>query len=482
MKVFFQAFITLLGLLIIAAVGAVYYFDLPINASFFEKTKPTITAKVQPKALGTQENVFTYALLDKGAGLDEVVVTLDQNGVKKEVLKKKYDSITKTDEVTFSIQQKAFQLKEGDVRIDISVFDKSFWNNQEIASLILKSDFVKPRIEVLTVQHNGTVGGTLFTIYRLLGDDIKTSDVRDGKRSFPGYAASLLDKDFENFKDIYFSFFPIASDFDPRTDRLEVYAEDEAGNIAKNAFYQRIAPKKFKEVDMKMGRDFYKNAVDTLLPSYSKAAPETVTLGETASMSDEEIIAQFKLVNENYRGLLAGKLKEMNKNPLQERLWNGVFDRPMPAAPTATFMEKRFYFLNSLPAGSSIHQGVDLAQTAQALVRAPNGGKVIFADEFGIYGNAIILDHGFGITSMYGHLSTILVTQDQIVQKGDSIGRSGATGLAGGDHLHFEIRVHNIPVTPIEWFDAKWIKDHVDGQIKYVKDVFKITSATVEKK
>ena len=99
-------------------------------------------------------------------------------------------------------------------------------------------------------------------------------------------------------------------------------------------------------------------------------------------------------------------------------------------------------------------------------VLAANDGKVIWAEPLGIYGNCIVLDHGYGLQSIYGHLSQITVKEGAMVTRGQEMGRSGSTGLAGGDHLHFSMQVDGVQVNPIEWWDEHWITDHVRSRVK----------------
>ena len=93
---------------------------------------------------------------------------------------------------------------------------------------------------------------------------------------------------------------------------------------------------------------------------------------------------------------------------------------------------------------------------------AGNHGVVAFAGPLGIYGNTVVIDHGLGVFSLYGHLSELSVEAGGRVQKGESVGRTGQSGLAGGDHLHFSMLVHGEFVDPLEWFDAKWIREHLE--------------------
>jgi murein DD-endopeptidase MepM/ murein hydrolase activator NlpD len=97
---------------------------------------------------------------------------------------------------------------------------------------------------------------------------------------------------------------------------------------------------------------------------------------------------------------------------------------------------------------------------------AANRGKVLFAEELGIYGLCVIIDHGMGVQSLYGHLSSFAVQAGAMVEKDQEIGRSGVTGLAGGDHLHFTMLVNGEMVNPIEWWDAHWIADRILRKLK----------------
>ena len=135
----------------------------------------------------------------------------------------------------------------------------------------------------------------------------------------------------------------------------------------------------------------------------------------------------------------------------------------------ARFGDRRAYFYKGHKVDDKVHLGVDLASLANAPVLAANNGKVIFADRLGIYGLAVVIDHGQGLESVYGHLSKIEVTLDQQVKKGQPIGLTGETGLAGGDHLHFAVMVQGIFVNPVEWWDPHWIADNVIKKLALVE-------------
>jgi murein DD-endopeptidase MepM/ murein hydrolase activator NlpD len=103
---------------------------------------------------------------------------------------------------------------------------------------------------------------------------------------------------------------------------------------------------------------------------------------------------------------------------------------------------------NPFGAGLETHPGIDIGAPMGATIAAAAGGHVIFAGWYGGYGNAVIIDHGGGTSTVYGHCSQIFVSQGQDVQRGQAIGAVGMTGRATGPHLHFEVRVNGVPVDP----------------------------------
>jgi murein DD-endopeptidase MepM/ murein hydrolase activator NlpD len=127
----------------------------------------------------------------------------------------------------------------------------------------------------------------------------------------------------------------------------------------------------------------------------------------------------------------------------------------------SSFADRRTYEYQGRSVDHQVHLGFDLASTRGAPIHASNDGTVVVARYFGIYGNTVVVDHGYGIMTLYGHLSSIDVSEGQSVVRGATLGRSGQTGLAGGDHLHFSILIHGLSVNPVEWWDGHWIQDRI---------------------
>jgi murein DD-endopeptidase MepM/ murein hydrolase activator NlpD len=129
------------------------------------------------------------------------------------------------------------------------------------------------------------------------------------------------------------------------------------------------------------------------------------------------------------------------------------------------FADHRTYYFEGREVDQEDHLGFDLASVTHADVPASNSGVVVMAKYFGIYGNAVVIDHGYGLMTLYAHLSQIAVKVGDEVRRAQVIGRSGQTGLAGGDHLHFSFLLQGLPVRPVEWWDAHWIQDRIQRKL-----------------
>ena len=147
-------------------------------------------------------------------------------------------------------------------------------------------------------------------------------------------------------------------------------------------------------------------------------------------------------------------------------LWKGSFVRLPRAAELAMFADHRSYYYKGKLVDKAVHLGYDLASVAQAKIPAGNSGKVIWADYLGIYGLCVVIDHGLGLQTIYAHMSQLDVKPGDMVVRNQIIGRSGATGMAGGDHLHFGVFVSGIAVQPLEWWDKNWLKNNIDSKLQ----------------
>jgi murein DD-endopeptidase MepM/ murein hydrolase activator NlpD len=178
------------------------------------------------------------------------------------------------------------------------------------------------------------------------------------------------------------------------------------------------------------------------------------------------LVKVFVDINSNVRRRNHAKIAELSKVSPGELLWKGAFLQLSNSQVESFFADRRTYIYDGQKVDQQDHVGFDLSVVKHYPIEASNDGKVILAEYFGIYGNTVLIDHGAGLISLYGHMSSIDVKAGQSVKRRDVLGKSGETGLAAGDHLHFGLFLQGVPVDPREWWDAKWIQDHVLDRLK----------------
>ena len=429
----------------------------------YEGSVPTVTASLPSVYLQKSCELILDAE-DQGTGLRQVLVSLLQQGNEKILLDKTYPapsilslfSIRGADHEQFSIKIETDQLglTDGEVLVRIRVSDNSWrsWNQGNVyyseQKLILDSQ--PPKIEVLSRQHNVTKGGSGLVIYRVFEPNLKTG-VRVGDNFFPGYSGMFDDKD------IHAAFFALDYTQGPGT-RIRVTAEDPAGNRTQKGFYHYIRDKKFRHDTLNISDGF----LEAKIPDFNMGGMEN----ENPS---DSMLDKFLTINGKVRKANVDQVLSVPKDTVNQILWEGRFGRLSGAATRAGFADHRIYRHKGKEIDRAVHLGIDLASTSEAPVEAANSGRIIFADEVGIFGNTVIIDHGFGLASLYAHLSSMAVSPGDRVTKGDLIGNTGFTGLAGGDHLHFSMIVHNVFVTPVEWWDDSWIQNNITSKIEEIR-------------
>jgi len=412
--------------------------------------------------------IFNYHVTDHKTGLRKIIVSIIQEGKEKVLLKKQYkasnflellpESKTIRDLFIIPVESWKYGMTDGDAVIRIMVSDYSWrgWNKGNIFYIEKKViiDSKPPRISVLTKRHNIQRSGTALVIYKLFEENLK-SGVKVGDNFFPGHSGL-----FEN-KNIYTAFFALNHMQGPGS-QISVVAEDMAGNITKRGFYHYIRDKNFKTDILNISDRF----LELKMPDFDVGAKNG-----SFQESKNPLLKKFLYINRDVRKNNVETILNVPLITENKKYWDGRFLRLKGSARRAGFADRRIYKYKGKEIDRAVHLGVDLASTANAPVKAGNSGRVIFAQFVGIFGNTIMIDHGFGLCSLYSHLSQISVTKGDMVKKGDDIGFTGLTGLVVGDHLHFSMIVHNVFVNPVEWWDDSWIKNNITSKIDFVREM-----------
>jgi len=253
------------------------------------------------------------------------------------------------------------------------------------------------------------------------------------------------------------SFF--AYPFDLSSDQgLSVVAEDEAGNSKIIDVPYKLKDIRYRKSNVDVSEKFIEGKMSPLLDRDHSEA--------------EDLKNVFLKVNRDLRKENNEQIREIGGKSSAQIIWNGAFHQLSNSKVESNFADDRTYYYENQPIDQQYHLGYDLAVTKRYPVEVANDGVVIFVGDLGIYGNTIIVDHGRGITTLYGHLSTTDVNEGDRVKKKQIRAGTGQTGLAAGDHLHYGVYINGIPVRPIEWWDDKWINDNIINKIRQARMEF----------
>jgi murein DD-endopeptidase MepM/ murein hydrolase activator NlpD len=323
------------------------------------------------------------------------------------------------------------------------------------ASRDFTARFNPPRVSPVSTKHYVNAGGSEMVVYTVSPADVE-SGVQVGDVVYPGYPASgagIAGAD----PGLRVAFFALLFDQDLATP-IRLFARDEAGNEAHASFDYKVFPKPFVKSQIKLDDAFLQRVVPEIL----ERSPEL----RIAVGPGESYLPAYLKINNDLRKINGDKILGLARSTSAQVLWSGPFVPLGNAKVESKFADHRTYFYKGEEVDRQVHLGFDLAVTARVPVVAGNDGKVVYADYLGIYGNCVVIDHGMGVQSLYGHLSSIDVKAGDVVKKGQPIARSGMTGLAGGDHLHFSIQLQGRPVNPVEWWDPHWIEDRVMRKLR----------------
>ncbi len=272
------------------------------------------------------------------------------------------------------------------------------------------------------------------------------SSVRDGVAAgdwfFPGYPLP------GGGPQERFALFAAPYDLDDGS-QIRLEAVDDVGNRAETRFIDRFTPKPVRRDRIRVSDRFMERVVPAILAN----TPELTDRGD--------LLQNYVMINNELRRINADTLQDLGVGSEPEFLWSRPFLQLPNSKVTSSFADRRTYVYDDTEIDRQDHLGFDLASVAQAEIPAANSGRVVLARYFGIYGNAVVIDHGYGLQSLYGHLSSIAVEEGDGVERGDPIGTTGSTGLAGGDHLHFTMLLQGLAVNPREWWDGHWIHDRI---------------------
>ena len=441
------------GLIVLAALafGAVYYYAGTVDGPAITINQPSVigqggTLDVTVDAPGGELTALNIHVEQKGRSIP----VLDIASAPADALATEGDRVR----VTRPIGKKTLpQLESGPATLKVSASRPVLRGLREVSSELSRDIQVRltpPRVAVVSTHHYVNQGGAEMIVYRVTPPDVD-SGVRVGDVAYPGFPASGARM---NDPELKVAFFALLYNQPPDAP-MEVFARDVAGNEARAQFEHRVFPKKFRNSRIPLDDRFLSRVVPAILQS----SPQL-------QVSANDLLPAFLKINNDLRRANNDTIAALARKTGNAILWEGAFQPLGGSQVESSFADFRTYLYGAKEVDRQVHLGFDLAKTANAPVTAANNGKVLLAEEQGIYGNIVVVDHGMGVQSLYAHLSSFAVKDGDIVTKGQTLGSSGQTGLAGGDHLHFSMMVNGRFVNATEWWDAHWIEDRIMRKLR----------------
>ncbi len=449
---------TLLVLLVLLGlgVGAAWYFAGQSPGPIIEIAQPT-------KAVG-QTGELAVNVDAPGGKLTQLNVALEQNGKRTPLFSLSETSAAQMTRegddrirVTRSIGKRQIpELEAGNARIVVTAVRPVLFGYREVQSTAARDLEVRltpPQIAVQSTHHYINHGGSEMVVYRVTPADA-VSGVRVGDREYPGFPASgagITDAD----PALRVAFFALLWDQDQATP-ISVFARDDLDNESHASFDYRVFPKVFRKSRIEIDDRFLSKVVPAILQNTPELRVE----------NPSDVLASFLRINRDLRRENNATIAALAKGTAPRILWQGPFKQLLNTAVEAGFADQRTYIYKGQDVDQQVHLGFDLSSTAAAPVHSGNHGTVVYAGWLGIYGNCVIVDHGMGLQSLYAHLSSIEVKVGDSVNPSDRLGRSGSTGMAGGDHLHFTMLLAGNAITPIDWWSAQWVNDRIIRKLR----------------
>jgi len=421
---------------------------LPVLLLLVISSTPTVALLPAITAIG-QSTPLPIQVHDPH-GVRRIAVFIEQNGARYQAAEASEPSrrifwhhgvADKTWTLTVGIKTTP-QLKDGSARLIIEATSNDFRSSTTRLERDITIATEPPSLSIDSDQHYLYLGMAELVTFNVSGYWTEAG-VKVGDQVFRSWP-------MPGGKPGQFSLFAFAWNMPPATVPV-VYATNPAGNTVTGEMVYQF-PKnnqpKYRTRDLVVDEHFMQKVITELDPN---GAGDNVT--------------RFVRVNSEMRRANNETLFNFRTKTADHFLWSQPFLQQHNSKVEASFADVRNYIYQGKKIDQQVHLGYDLSITQHVGVEASNDGKVVYAAPLGIYGNCIVLDHGYGLQSIYGHMSEIDVHEGDLVKRGQIIGKSGMTGMAGGDHIHFSMQLDGIQIDPKEWWDAHWIKDHIAKRV-----------------
>ena len=439
----------LIAILLLGLVYLLYSWD---------RTPPAIEWSLENGSVIGEQATLQVRVNDSDRGLQFWSVVLSQRDSEAVIVEKTFEAqeapAEQTAEIKLSALKKGFGLQDGEFRVHVQVTDQPnlrFFDHTTVAERLFTLDSRPPDLHVLSGNHYIRQGGAQLILYSTGRETPHASGVSVGDRNFQGFLLQAQEKNR------FAVLIGLHHRHSPETP-IRAWAEDLAGNRSEVSVPHQILSAHFRQRRLNVSDQFISKVAGEMLSRVSEISA-AATPAET-----------FLQINNHLRKINHEQIERITRESQDHLLFDGPFMQMVNTQVEAAFADERDYIYEGEVIDHQTHLGFDLASLARSPVNCANDGKVVWAGYLGIYGNCVLVDHGLGLASLYGHLSSIDTRAGETVKKGQSLGRTGETGLAGGDHLHFTILAQGVPVNPREWWDPKWVREQVFDRLNPPQD------------
>ncbi len=441
-------------LFIAVIISTVFVFTSPM----FEQDKPIVSLEGNNGYWNMIKPL--KAKIEDESGITSYKVILKNGDKVVELKNEKFATPQESLTVQIDPPKNVYGFKASDVVITIEANDASKWNfwkgNDAKTDFALIVDRQKPFANVVTRSWGILKGGSALVIFKAEDPNLDSYYIETnfGKKfkAQPfykqGYYASLIA-------------WPVTQERFSAT----LIVNDKAGNTMREPimFGKKRSPK-YRDRTLKLSANYLEGKIAQLAQDY----PETQGV--------EGRIPQFKVINEDVRAANENRIHEITSK-VSDKMIDSFAIKPMyplkNGAVLGGFGDHRSYTHEGEKVSEAYHLGLDMASIRQADITPQNGGKVVYAEYNGIYGNMPIIDHGMGLYTLYAHCSTVNVRAGDYVKPGTVIAKTGTSGSVLGDHLHFGVLVQGVDVRPQEWMDSNWIRLNITNVIENAKQIIK---------
>jgi murein DD-endopeptidase MepM/ murein hydrolase activator NlpD len=413
----------------------------PIAFLLARSATPVIDLPAPITAIGQATSVSVH--IHDPRGIRKAAAFVEQNGARFQVWELAAASNAADSTWSFTAGVKGTpQLRNGKAKLIVEATS----NDLRRRTAQLDQD-----VTIVTQPPTVSVGSEQHYIYQGMADlvdfevsgNFSAAGVRVGDQSFRAWP-------MPGGKPGMFSLFAFSWNM-PATTIPQVFASNAVGNDVMSpitvVFPKKEQPK-YTVHDLQISDAFVSKVVNELDPN-----------------GTGDPIARFVKINNEMRRANNKTLSDLRFKTAGHFLFSQPFARQPHSQAEASFADLRNYIYQGKKIDQQVHLGYDLAVTQHVGVEASNDGRVVYAAPLGIYGNCIVVDHGYGLQTIYGHLSHIAVHEGDMVKRGEVMGQSGMTGMAGGDHIHFAMQLDGVQIDPKEWWDSHWIHDHVATRV-----------------